>query len=176
MGGLLTASGLGHSGSLIHGVIPFRVSAIQYSTYPSRASSPKVSPGQAKPLSQKRPGSPGGPRGRYRHPYVRKLAGVDEVQKPQGSTNSPATYEHQLASCRTYAMTENAQLKNRRLHKLDLRAHWIHTYVVGTNIFRVWTAHQGKVISTRDVLFGGLIRTSVLFYMDIGPVHQWWMS
>jgi hypothetical protein len=60
----------------------------------------------------------------------------------------PHTYD-----CRAYAMTEHAQLKKRRLRKLDPRAHI--GYLVGydsTNIFRVWIPHQGKVISTRDVL------------------------
>ena len=51
-------------------------------------------------------------------------------------------------------MTDNAQLKRRRLRKLDPKAHI--GYLVGydsTNIFRVWIPHQGKVISTRDVIF-----------------------
>jgi hypothetical protein len=51
-------------------------------------------------------------------------------------------------------MTKDAQLKQRRLRKLDPRAHV--GYLVGynsTNIFRAWIPHQGKVISTRDVIF-----------------------
>jgi hypothetical protein len=51
-------------------------------------------------------------------------------------------------------MTENAQLKKHRPRKLDPRASIC--YLVGydsTNIFRIWIPHQGKVISTRDVLF-----------------------
>jgi transposase InsO family protein len=79
--------------------------------------------------------------------YTAKLAGLDENKKPQ--------LAHLRAyGCRAYAMTEDAQLKKRRLWKLDPRAHI--GYLVGydsTNIFRIWIPHQGKVISTRDVLF-----------------------
>jgi hypothetical protein len=56
--------------------------------------------------------------------------------------------------CRAYAMTKDAQTKKNRLMKLDPRAHI--GYLVGydsTNIFRIWIPHQGKVISTRDVIF-----------------------
>ena len=51
-------------------------------------------------------------------------------------------------------MTKDAKLKRKRLIKLDPRAHI--GYLVGydsTNIYRVWVPHQGKVISTRDVIF-----------------------
>src|SRR5437667_7736299 len=51
-------------------------------------------------------------------------------------------------------MTKNAQLKDQKLKKLDPRAYI--RYLVrydSTNIFRIWIPHQGKVISTRDVLF-----------------------
>ena len=51
-------------------------------------------------------------------------------------------------------MTKDAQLKRKRLLKLDPRAHI--GYLVGydsTNIYRIWVPHQGKVISTRDVIF-----------------------
>lgn len=56
--------------------------------------------------------------------------------------------------CRAYAMTSRAQLKRKKLRKLDPRAHI--GYLVGydsTNIFRVWVPHKGKVILTRDVIF-----------------------
>lgn len=56
--------------------------------------------------------------------------------------------------CRAYAMTSRAQLKRKKLRKLDPRAHI--GYLVGydsTNIFRIWVPHKGKVISTRDVIF-----------------------
>jgi hypothetical protein len=56
--------------------------------------------------------------------------------------------------CRAYAMTSQAQLQQKKLRKLDPRAHI--GYLVGydsTNIFRVWVPHKGKVISTRDVIF-----------------------
>ena len=49
---------------------------------------------------------------------------------------------------------ENVQLKKQLLRKLVPRAYI--GYLVGydsTNIFRVWIPHQGKDISTRDVLF-----------------------
>jgi len=51
-------------------------------------------------------------------------------------------------------MTEEAQLKDKRLKKLDPRAQI--GYLVGydsTNIYRIWIPHKGKVISTRDVIF-----------------------
>jgi hypothetical protein len=73
--------------------------------------------------------------------------GLTENRKPQ----LVLTYE---PTCRAYAMTKDAQLKQRRLRKLDPRAHI--GYLVeynSTNIFRVWIPHQGKVISTRDVIF-----------------------
>jgi Reverse transcriptase (RNA-dependent DNA polymerase)/GAG-pre-integrase domain len=79
--------------------------------------------------------------------HTAKLAGLDEIRKPQ--------LAHLRAyGCRAYAMTEDAQLKRRRLRKLDPRAYI--GYLVGyssTNIYRVWIPHQGKVISTRDVIF-----------------------
>ncbi|KAM4055458.1 GAG-pre-integrase domain-containing protein [Hirsutella rhossiliensis] len=59
--------------------------------------------------------------------------------------------------CRAYAMTSNAQLKRKRLQKLDPRAYI--GYLVGynsTNIFRIWIPHLKKVISTRDVIFDEL--------------------
>ncbi|KAM4067965.1 reverse transcriptase (RNA-dependent DNA polymerase) [Hirsutella rhossiliensis] len=54
-------------------------------------------------------------------------------------------------------MTSNAQLKRKRLQKLDPRAYI--GYLVGynsTNIFRIWIPHLKKVISTRDVIFDEL--------------------
>ena len=51
-------------------------------------------------------------------------------------------------------MTKDTKLKRKRLMKLDPRAHI--GYLVGynlTNIYRIWVPHQGKVISTRDVIF-----------------------
>src|ERR1700722_17505141 len=65
--------------------------------------------------------------------------------------DNPRSHTYELMAA---APTEHAQLKKRRLRKLDPRAHI--GYLVGydsTNIFRVWIPHQGKVISTRDVLF-----------------------
>lgn len=56
--------------------------------------------------------------------------------------------------CRAYAMTSAAQLKKKRLMKLDPRAHI--GYLVGydsTNIYRIWIPYKGIVISTRDVIF-----------------------
>jgi hypothetical protein len=51
-------------------------------------------------------------------------------------------------------MTKDAQLKRKRLLKLDSRAYI--GYLVGydsTNIYKIWVSHQGKVILTRDVIF-----------------------
>ncbi len=56
--------------------------------------------------------------------------------------------------CRAYAMTEDAQLKENRLFKLNPRAYI--GYLVGyesTNIFRVWVPEKGTIITTRDVIF-----------------------
>lgn len=71
--------------------------------------------------------------------------------------------------CKAYAMTPEAQEKRLRLQKLDPRAHI--GYLVGydsTNIYRVWIPHQGKVISTRDVLFD----ESRTFGGKSGPLAQ----
>jgi len=51
-------------------------------------------------------------------------------------------------------MTSDAQLKKKRLSKLDPRAHI--GYLVGydsTNIYRIWIPYKGIVISTRDIIF-----------------------
>jgi hypothetical protein len=51
-------------------------------------------------------------------------------------------------------MTSDAQLKKKRLSKLDPRAHI--GYLIGynsTNIYRIWILYKGIVISTRDVIF-----------------------
>ncbi|KAM4067449.1 reverse transcriptase (RNA-dependent DNA polymerase) [Hirsutella rhossiliensis] len=70
-------------------------------------------------------------------------------------TGKTAQLAHLRAyGCKAYAMTSNAQLKRKRLQKLDPRAHI--GYLVGynsTNIFRIWIPSLRKVISTRDVIF-----------------------
>jgi len=51
-------------------------------------------------------------------------------------------------------MTSDAQLKKKRLSKLDPRAHI--GYLVSynsTNIYRIWILYKGIIISTRDVIF-----------------------
>jgi hypothetical protein len=51
-------------------------------------------------------------------------------------------------------MTLDAQLKKKRLSKLDPRAYI--GYLVGynsTNIYRIWILYKGIIISTRDVIF-----------------------
>jgi len=51
-------------------------------------------------------------------------------------------------------MTSDAQLKKKRLSKLDLQAHI--SYLIGynsTNIYRIWILYKGIIISTRDVIF-----------------------
>jgi hypothetical protein len=51
-------------------------------------------------------------------------------------------------------MTSDAQLKKRRLMKLDPRAYI--GYLVGynsTNIYRIWIPYKGIVILTRDIIF-----------------------
>ena len=51
-------------------------------------------------------------------------------------------------------MTSDAQLKKKRLSKLDPRAHI--GYLIGydsTNIYRIWILYKGIVIFIRDVVF-----------------------
>ena len=51
-------------------------------------------------------------------------------------------------------ITSDAQLKKKRLSKLDPRAYI--GYLVSynsTNIYRIWILYKGIVISTRDVIF-----------------------
>jgi len=51
-------------------------------------------------------------------------------------------------------MTLDAQLKKKRLSKLDPQAHI--GYLVGynsTNIYRIWIPYKGIIISTRDIIF-----------------------
>ena len=48
----------------------------------------------------------------------------------------------------------DAQLKKKRLSKLDPRAHI--GYLIGynfTNIYRIWIPYKGIIISTRDIIF-----------------------
>ena len=56
--------------------------------------------------------------------------------------------------CRVYIITSDAQLKKKRLNKLDPQAHI--NYLVGynsTNIYRIWIPHKGIIISTKDIIF-----------------------
>jgi hypothetical protein len=71
-----------------------------------------------------------------------------------GRSRKPQLAHLKAYGCRAYAMTSDAQLKKKRLSKLDPRAHI--GYLVGynsTNIYRIWIPHKGIVISTRDVIF-----------------------
>ena len=48
----------------------------------------------------------------------------------------------------------DAQLKKKRLSKLDPRAYI--GYLIGynsTNIYRIWILYRGIIISTRDIIF-----------------------
>ena len=79
------------------------------------------------------------------------------VAGPKPVQTKPQLAHLRAYGCRAYAMTKEAQLKEKRLRKLDPRAHI--GYLVGydsTNIFRIWIPYRAKmtVISTRDVLFG----------------------
>jgi len=56
--------------------------------------------------------------------------------------------------CKVYTMMLDAQLKKKRLNKLDLQAHI--GYLVGynsTNIYRIWILYKGIIIFTRDIIF-----------------------
>ena len=69
-------------------------------------------------------------------------------------SNKPQLAHLRAYGSRAYAMTEKAQLKEKRKWKLNPRAYI--GYLVGydsTNIFRVWIPYKGVVISTRDVIF-----------------------
>jgi transposase InsO family protein len=86
--------------------------------------------------------------------HTAKMTRLQEGQKKQPKSQKPQLAHLKAYGCRAYAMTDDAQLKDKRLLKLNPRAHI--GYLVGydsTNIYRVWIPHQGKVISTRDVLF-----------------------
>jgi hypothetical protein len=76
-------------------------------------------------------------------------------QEGTGNTARKPQLAHLKAyGCRAYAMTKDAQLKRKRLLKLDPRVYI--GYLVGydsTNIYRIRVPHQSKVISTRDVIF-----------------------
>jgi len=94
----------------------------------------------------------------WQTPYERFYTYLGQ-QENAGDTAGDTARKPQIAhlkayGCRAYAMTKDAQLKRKRLLKLDPRAHI--GYLVGydsTNIYRIWIPHQGKVISTRDVIF-----------------------
>jgi hypothetical protein len=71
-----------------------------------------------------------------------------------GKRRRPQLAHLKAYGCRAYAMTSDAQLKRKKLMKLDPRAHI--GYLVGydsTNIYRIWIPEKGTVISTRDVIF-----------------------
>ena len=51
-------------------------------------------------------------------------------------------------------MMSDAQLKKKRLSKLDLQAHI--GYLVGydfTNIYRIWIPHKDTIISIKNIIF-----------------------
>jgi transposase InsO family protein len=86
----------------------------------------------------------------WKTPYEVFFSQIGEPRK----SKQPQLAHLKAYGCRVYAMTPEAQEKKNRLWKLDSRAYI--GYLVGydsTNIFRIWIPYQGKVISTRDVLF-----------------------
>jgi len=71
-----------------------------------------------------------------------------------GRLKKPQLAHLKAYSCRAYAMTSDAQLKKKRLNKLDLQAYI--SYLVGynsTNIYRIWIPHKDIIISTKDIIF-----------------------
>ena len=71
-----------------------------------------------------------------------------------GRSRKPQLAHLKAYGCRAYVMTSDAQLKKKRLSKLDPRAHI--SYLVGydsTNIYRIQIPYKGIIISTRDVIF-----------------------
>ncbi len=90
----------------------------------------------------------------WKTPYEVFFSYIEANQGTQGIQKKPQLAHLKAYGCRTYAMTEDAQLKRNKKRKLDPRAYI--GYLVGydsTNIFRIWIPHKGQVISTRDVLF-----------------------
>ena len=57
-------------------------------------------------------------------------------------------------SCRAYIIILDAQLKKKRLNKLDPRAHigYLISYNF-TNIYKIWILYKGIVIFTKDIIF-----------------------
>jgi hypothetical protein len=90
---------------------------------------------------------------RWVSPYERFYGWLTDNREMSGRSR-PQLAHLKAYGCKAYAMTADAKLKNKRLQKLNPRAHI--GYLVGydsTNIFRIWIPHQGKVISSRDVIF-----------------------
>jgi hypothetical protein len=90
----------------------------------------------------------------WQTPYERFYTYLSQQEGTENTARKPQLAHLKAHSCRAYAMTKDAQLKRKRLLKLDLQAHI--GYLVSydsTNIYRIWVPHQGKVISTRDVIF-----------------------
>ncbi|KAF7136791.1 hypothetical protein CNMCM5793_006309 [Aspergillus hiratsukae] len=82
------------------------------------------------------------------HTYIAHSEGVVvEDRKPQQA-------HLKVYGCKAFAMTPEAQKKEKRLQRFKPRA-WI-GYLVGydsTNIYRIWLPRQNRVIRTRDVIF-----------------------
>ena len=71
-----------------------------------------------------------------------------------GRLRKPQLAHLKAYGCRAYAITSDAQLKKKRLNKLDPQAHI--GYLIGydsTNIYKIQIPHRGIVISTRDIIF-----------------------
>lgn len=84
--------------------------------------------------------------------------------------------------CKAYVLTTEAQKKEKRLLRFNPKA-WI-GYLVGyrsSNIYRIWVPSEGKVISTRDVIFDenttfdGKVDTfkDELRSVDIESIKEW---
>jgi len=71
-----------------------------------------------------------------------------------GRLKKPQLAHLKAYDCRAYTIILDAQLKKKRLSKLDPQAHI--SYLVGydsINIYRIWIPHKGIIISTRNVIF-----------------------
>jgi hypothetical protein len=81
------------------------------------------------------------------HGYLGERNGIEGLYTPE-------TAHLKAYGCLAYAATTTYKKGLSKLRKLDPRADM--GYLMGynfTNIYRIWIPHQGRVISTRNVIF-----------------------
>jgi hypothetical protein len=78
----------------------------------------------------------------WQTPYKRFYTYLGQQEGTGNTARKPQLAHLKAYSCRAYAMTKDAQLKRKRLLKLNPRAYI--SYLVGydsTNIYRIWVSH-----------------------------------